>query len=196
MLRRLAPLTTCAAAILLTACAGQVPEQQASNSSKDLARHLYEQHAMQEEEQEPAEETAQVQAETILERGLKLLGTPYRFGGVSLKTGFDCSGFIGFLFREEAGIQLPRSTREMIALDVPQVSRDKLQAGDILFFNKRGRGRVSHVGIYIGDDRFLHSASRRSGGVRVDSLGNTYWRASYMQAKRVLTDTTSASGGA
>lgn len=123
---------------------------------------------------------------TLLDRGFGLLGTPYRPGGASADTGFDCSGFVSFLFREEAGIKLPRSTREMIELDVPKVARHDLKPGDILFFNDRGRGQVSHTGIYIGGDRFIHSSSRKSGGVRVDSLYDRYWDASYMQAKRVL----------
>lgn len=93
---------------------------------------------------------------------------------------------MGYLFKEEAGIQLPRSTREMINLDAPVIARSELQPGDIVFFNNRGRGRVSHTGIYIGDDRFIHSSSSRSGGVRVDSLDDRYWKASYMEAKRVL----------
>ena len=93
---------------------------------------------------------------------------------------------MGYLFREEAGISLPRSTREMINMDVPLVSKEDLQPGDLIFFNNRGRGRVSHAGIYIGDGQFIHSASRRGGGVRVDSLDESYWRLSYMEAKRVL----------
>lgn len=130
-------------------------------------------------------------AEGILERGFQLVGTPYRFGGESVSTGFDCSGFVSYLFREKAGIQLPRSTRELINLDAPLIARNELKPGDILFFNHRGRGRVSHTAIYIGDDRFIHSASRRSGGVRVDSLDDGYWRASFMKAKRVLAQASS-----
>ncbi|MGK9064411.1 C40 family peptidase [Stutzerimonas chloritidismutans] len=125
-------------------------------------------------------------ADSVLERGFKLVGTPYRYGGRSTRTGFDCSGFVGFVFRKEAGIELPRSTREMINLDVPKIKRSDLQPGDVVFFNNRGRGRVSHAGIYIGEHRFIHSSSSRSGGVRVDSLDDAYWRSSFMQAKRVL----------
>jgi cell wall-associated NlpC family hydrolase len=124
--------------------------------------------------------------DSVLERGFTLVGTPYRYGGSSTRTGFDCSGFVGFVFHKEAGIELPRSTREMIQLDAPKVERSELEPGDVVFFNNRGRGRVSHAGIYIGDDRFIHSSSSRSGGVRVDSLDDSYWRASFMQAKRVL----------
>ena len=125
-------------------------------------------------------------ASEVTDRAFSMIGTPYRWGGTTPKKGFDCSGFVGYLFREEAGIKLPRSTRELIDMDVPLVSKDELQPGDLLFFNNRGRGRVSHAGIYIGDGQFIHSASRRGGGVRVDSLDSSYWSLSYMEAKRVL----------
>ena len=125
-------------------------------------------------------------ADSILERGMSLIGTRYRFGGTS-EAGFDCSGFIGYLFREEAGMNLPRSTREMINVDAPLVARNNLKPGDLLFFSTSGRhGRVSHAGIYLGDDQFIHSSSRRSGGVRIDSLGDRYWSKTFIEAKRAL----------
>lgn len=125
-------------------------------------------------------------ADSLLEKGRSLIGTRYRFGGSSVRSGFDCSGFIGYLFREELGMQLPRSTREMIKIDAPLVKRKELEPGDVLFFSTAGRGRVSHAGIYIGDDQFIHSSSRRSGGVRIDSLDDSYWRRTFIEAKRVL----------
>jgi cell wall-associated NlpC family hydrolase len=127
-----------------------------------------------------------VLADSILERGMSLIGTRYRFGGTS-EAGFDCSGFIGYLFREEAGMNLPRSTREMINVDAPLVARSALKPGDLLFFATNGRrGRVSHAGIYLGDNQFIHSSSRKSGGVRVDSLGDSYWNKTFIEAKRAL----------
>ncbi|TWI53768.1 cell wall-associated NlpC family hydrolase [Pseudomonas duriflava] len=126
-----------------------------------------------------------VLADSIISRAEELLGTPYRSGGSTLK-GFDCSGFVSYLFREEAGIQLPRSTRQMINLDVPVVSKADLEPGDILLFNHNGRGRVSHAGIYMGDGKFIHSSSRRSGGVRVDNLDDRYWKVSFLEGKRIL----------
>lgn len=125
------------------------------------------------------------QVERLLEQGFKLVGTRYRYGGTTVKTGFDCSGFIGYLFRNETGLHLPRSTRQMIRYDAPKVARDELEPGDIVFFATRRKGRVDHAGIYIGDNRFIHSASRRS-GVRVDRLDQGYWAPRYLQAKRVL----------
>ncbi|QEY58568.1 NlpC/P60 family protein [Pseudomonas sp. C27(2019)] len=127
-------------------------------------------------------------SDSLLDRGKTLLGTPYRYGGASRKTGFDCSGFVGHVYREELGIKLPRTTGGLLKMDAPVIARSDLEPGDLILFNDRGRGRVNHVGIYMGDDQFIHSSSKRSGGVRVDKLSSRYWNASYLQAKRVLTE--------
>lgn len=122
---------------------------------------------------------------SILSRGFTLIGTPYRYGGQSVKTGFDCSGFVSYLYSKEAGIHLPRSTRQMIRMKAPKVTKAKLKPGDVLFF-ATGRGRqVSHIGIYIGNQYFIHSANQRK-GVRIDSLSNRYWNVSFIEAKRIL----------
>ena len=202
MRRSLSSLLPVSLVLLLAACASQPEQSEAPIVPEGFAfrfpAELTEASAdAQADSNEPTEqqlrELADEQsyelpalADSVLELGFKLVGTPYRYGGSSTKTGFDCSGFVGFLFRKEAGIDLPRSTREMINLDAPKVARSDLEPGDVVFFNNRGRGRVSHAGIYIGNDQFIHSASRRSGGVRVDSLDDKYWRSSFMQAKRVL----------
>ena len=186
MLKRFAPLVPFALAALLTACASQAPQD-----TTVLYEPVEIAPVTEEEIQEFVEVTQEpyvlpTLADNVLERGKTLLGTKYRYGGSSEKTGFDCSGFVGFLFKEEVGMQLPRSTRDMINLDAPVVDRSELEPGDVIFFNNFGRGRVSHTGIYIGDDQFIHSSSRRSGGVRIDSLDDKYWKQSYLEAKRVL----------
>ncbi|WP_277372067.1 NlpC/P60 family protein [Pseudomonas sp. AA-38] len=195
MLKRFAPLVPLALTVFLAACAGHQPQShdrdtlasQASLPSRPVM-HL-------DEEISDAEAAASLNekpyempqlADSLLELGRSLIGTRYRYGGTSVQSGFDCSGFVGYLFREELGMQLPRSTRDLIKLDAPKVARSELEPGDLILFNDRGRGRVSHAGIYIGDDQFIHSSSRRSGGVRIDSLDDSYWNRSYLQAKRVL----------
>ncbi|NBA97756.1 C40 family peptidase [Pseudomonas sp. R5(2019)] len=199
MLKRFAPLVPLALVTLLFGCAAQSPvsQQQVQHSSVST-QAAAQPSLMTEEELMSEKELAQfssskpyqlpVLADSILERGMALIGTRYRFGGTSETSGFDCSGFIGYLFREEAGMTLPRSTREMINLDAPLVARNNLKPGDLLFFstNSRNRGRVSHAGIYLGDDQFIHSSSRRSGGVRIDSLGDSYWSKTFIEAKRAL----------
>ena len=203
MLNRFAPLVPLALVTLLFGCASHpqnVVEQQKTQQQtqqKFVAAQsttAYEE-ALDKEEQANEKELADfagskpyqlpVLADSILERGMSLIGTRYRFGGTS-EAGFDCSGFIGYLFREEAGMNLPRSTREMINVKAPLVARNNLKPGDLLFFSTSGRGRVSHAGIYLGDNQFIHSSSRRSGGVRVDNLGDSYWSKTFIEAKRAL----------
>lgn len=187
MLKRFAPLVPLALITLLAACAGQVPHQPIEQiaAEPEPVEYVTDEQVMADITDDKPYALPQL-ADSILSQGLSLVGTKYRFGGTSVKTGFDCSGFIGFLFREEAGMQLPRSTREMINLDAPLVAREELEPGDIIFFNNRGRGRVSHAGIYLGDDQFIHSSSSRSGGVRVDSLEDRYWKRTFIEAKRAL----------
>ncbi|WP_394559109.1 C40 family peptidase [Aquipseudomonas alcaligenes] len=188
MLKRFAPLVPIALSVLLVACANQ----QAPQPQMDLAQQEPPQPVTMLTDEQMGDLTDDKPyelpslADNILAHGLSLVGTRYRMGGTSTTSGFDCSGFVGFLFKEEAGMKLPRSTRELINLDAPLVSRHDLEPGDLIFFNNRGRGRVSHAGIYLGDDQFIHSSSSRSGGVRVDSLDDSYWSRSYMEAKRVL----------
>ncbi|MGS7253285.1 MULTISPECIES: C40 family peptidase [Pseudomonas] len=206
MLKRFAPLVPLALVTLLFGCAAHGPashsEQQPQDHTPIAAESAFKAKASSssvfgEPEELATEDDLEafssskpyqlpVLADSILERGMSLIGTRYRFGGTSEKSGFDCSGFIGYLFREEAGVTLPRSTREMINVDAPKVARNKLKPGDLLFFSTNGRGRVSHAGIYLGDNQFIHSSSRRSGGVRIDSLGDRYWSKTFIEAKRAL----------
>ncbi|QZI72291.1 C40 family peptidase [Pseudomonas protegens] len=195
MLNRFAPLVPLALVTLLFGCAShtpvsqQQPVQQAQVSAKNQSSAVSQEELATEKELAEFSDSKPYQlpvlADSILERGMSLIGTRYRFGGTS-EAGFDCSGFIGYLFREEAGMNLPRSTREMINVKAPLVARNNLKPGDLLFFSTNGRGRVSHAGIYLGDDQFIHSSSRRSGGVRVDSLGDSYWSKTFIEAKRAL----------
>ncbi|VVN06674.1 C40 family peptidase [Pseudomonas fluorescens] len=201
MLKRFAPLVPLALVTLLFGCAAHspVPQQEQKHqvthsvngqSSSVLLQEAIEQEAATDKELASFANGKSYQlpvlADSILERGMSLIGTRYRFGGTS-EAGFDCSGFIGYLFREEAGMSLPRSTREMINVDAPLVTRSDLKPGDLLFFATNGRrGRVSHAGIYLGDNQFIHSSSRRSGGVRIDNLGDSYWSKSFIEAKRAL----------
>ena len=124
-------------------------------------------------------------ADEVLLRAIGLVGTPYVWGGNTPSSGFDCSGLIGFVYHDVAGIRLPRTTQQMLHMPGQQVSRNQLQSGDIIFFATAGRGRVSHAGIYVGEGRFVHAPS--SGGtVRLDSVNAAYWTKAYLQAKRVL----------
>jgi len=111
------------------------------------------------------------------------LGTPYRFGSTDPSRGFDCSGFVTVVMRQ-FGVYLQRSSASMASTNGTFVERNALSAGDLVFFATGGGNRVSHVGIYIGNDQFIHSATR--GGVVITSMNETYWRTRYVRANRVI----------
>jgi cell wall-associated NlpC family hydrolase len=104
---------------------------------------------------------------------LSLTGTRYHYGGTSPSEGFDCSGFVQYVF-SHFGIELPRTAHDM-AESLPKVRRDALRPGDLLFFNTNGR-TYSHVGIYVGNDRFVHAPSTSSKIVMISDLSEEYWR--------------------
>jgi cell wall-associated NlpC family hydrolase len=115
---------------------------------------------------------------------LNYLGIRYRNGGESPNTGFDCSGLVGYVAEQSMGLKLPRTAAEMAQLGT-SVGRSDLQVGDLVFFNTMGR-RYSHVGIYLGEDRFVHSPSR-GGVVRIERLDMAYWNKRYNGARRLDT---------
>lgn len=115
---------------------------------------------------------------------LGALGTPYRWGGTSLRHGFDCSGLVQYAFKTQDDLDLPRTSRALSRVDAPSVKRSDLQPGDLLFFRIRSRS-VDHVAIYIGEGRFVH-APRRGTKVRIDRLNNSYWQRHFQLAKRVV----------
>ncbi|WP_024890894.1 C40 family peptidase [Luteimonas huabeiensis] len=127
-------------------------------------------------------EPARAGVQTLLQRAMTLLGTPYRWGGTSPERGFDCSGLVSYVFRTALGIELPRVSRDMASAG-QRVARDQLDAGDLVFFSRRG-SRIDHVGIYLGEGRFLH-APRSGRDVTVSELDTGYWAGKFMQARRV-----------
>ncbi|MBI3897065.1 MAG: C40 family peptidase [Gammaproteobacteria bacterium] len=119
-----------------------------------------------------------------VEYALKLQGTPYRYGGNSPRRGFDCSGLVQYSY-SRVGLHLPRSTDEQWAHSRP-VDDDDLRPGDLLFFDQDGKTN-SHVGMYIGDDRFVHAPSRGK-RVSVGNVDDPYWREHYAGARRPLVE--------
>ena len=120
--------------------------------------------------------------ESTLDGALNLIGIRYRRGGSTPERGFDCSGFVDHVFREGLGVYLPRSAREMSKTGAP-VERDALKPGDLVFFNTMRRA-FSHVGIYLGDNLFVH-APRTGGKVRIEDLTARYWVKHFNGARRV-----------
>jgi cell wall-associated NlpC family hydrolase len=115
---------------------------------------------------------------------ISLVGSPYLLGGTTPETGLDCSGFVGYVFKQAAGLVLPHDSLAISASAQP-VEKSRLQPGDLVFFNTLNRA-FSHVGIYLGDDRFVHATSSRTGVVMISSLHERYWRNRYDGARRVV----------
>jgi cell wall-associated NlpC family hydrolase len=122
-------------------------------------------------------------ANEVLMRAIGLVGTPYRWGGNTPDGGFDCSGLVGFVYLDAARLYLPRTTRDIARFEGHTPPRDRLASGDLVLF--ADRGAVFHVGIYVGEGRFVHAPS--SGGtVRLDRIDSPYWSRVYSGARRIL----------
>ena len=119
----------------------------------------------------------------LLNKALTLLGTPYRWGGSTPESGFDCSGLVGYVYRTELGVELPRISRDMAQVGELIRDRAELQEGDLVFFIRRGRN-VDHVGLYIGEGRFVHSP-RTGKNVEIATLESGYWAQKFMKGRRV-----------
>ncbi|MBS0215321.1 MAG: C40 family peptidase [Proteobacteria bacterium] len=122
-------------------------------------------------------------ANAVLMRAFSLVGTPYVWGGTSPDGGFDCSGLVNYVFRDMLDMRLPRTSRELAEVEGPRIALDALQTGDLIFFGTDGQ--ISHVGIYVGEGRFIH-APRTGTVVRLEKIGTPYWLARYSGARRVI----------
>lgn len=118
----------------------------------------------------------------ILSTAKELLGTPYRFGGVNPRTGFDCSGYVAYVYNKAVGVALPRQAREQIEIGNPVSS--KLQPGDMVYF-KISEPNAWHTGIYIGQGNFIH-APRTAGAVNIQDMRLPYWKKRFFGARRLL----------
>ena len=166
--RRIAVLALSAA--LLAACGGGErtrPDNQASTTSRDWPVLA------------PADPA---RANAVLMRAISLVGTPYRYGGNTPEGGFDCSGLVNYVFRDMLDMALPRTSRDLAALQGPRIASGQLASGDLVFFG--AGGSVSHVGIYVGDGKFIH-APRSGAQVRVEDMGVAYWARRFNGARRV-----------
>ncbi len=122
------------------------------------------------------------QAGDLIMNAMGLLGVAYRFGGTNPGQGLDCSGFMQYVFRQSLRINLPRTAAEMARVG-NQVARSDLQPGDMVFFNTSG-SRISHVGMYIGNNRFIH-APRTGKNIEITDMGQKYWNSRFVTARRV-----------
>ena len=130
---------------------------------------------------EPTPTTSYAPREMLVAMAMKLRDIRYRRGGREPSTGFDCSGFVQYVFAQALGIDLPDNSISQAEAGV-RVARNDLKTGDLVFFHTRGKG-ISHVGIYLDNGRFIHSPSTGK-RVRVDELGDRYWARRYVGARR------------
>src|SRR3984893_1432039 len=114
---------------------------------------------------------------------LGLIGVDYRFGGTTPERGLDCSGLVRYVFQQVTGVMLPRTSQEISRLG-EKIPVAELMPGDLVFFNTR-RLQFSHVGIYLGEDRFIH-APRQGGEVEVVTLSKSYWQKHFDRARRLV----------
>ncbi len=124
-------------------------------------------------------------ASELVMQAMGFLGVPYKKGGTSEEKGFDCSGFVRYMFEKSVGLVLPRRAEEQAKV-TEEISRSELKPGDLVFFNTLKR-TFSHVGIYVGDGKFIH-APRPGKAVRVDDMREAYWQQRFNGARRVQVD--------
>jgi cell wall-associated NlpC family hydrolase len=131
----------------------------------------------------PASTQTPDKTQDLLLYALSLNGTRYKFGGRNAESGFDCSGFVSYVYNQAAGLSLPRTARA-ISQAGAKIAKNELQPGDLVFFNTLRRA-FSHVGIYLGENRFIHASSSSSGDVMVSDLSEKYWSKRFDGARRL-----------
>jgi len=135
------------------------------------------------------EQRGSQKASELVVYAMGFLGVPYRLGGDSLETGFDCSGFVKAIYQQTVGLILPRTADEQAAA-TRSIEPSDLQPGDLVFFNTQQRA-FSHVGIYVGDGKFVHSP-KAGAEVRIENMGVAYWESHFDGARRVFAALASA----
>ena len=176
-------LTALATALLLTANAYAAPSLQGD----DLDKLLVEKGLFSQFDQ--VRQSVSNKASELVVNAMGFLGVPYKRGGNTVETGFDCSGFVRAIYEQSIGLILPRRAEQQAAA-TQNIDRSELKPGDLVFFNTMRR-TFSHVGIYVGEGRFIHSP-KPGAEVRVESMKVAYWASRFDGARRVQANTPSA----
>lgn len=201
VLSRWARIALCAGLVALAGCASQ--PRQTADASNHLLRNSY----LLSTQADPlgawfdskdklaisypqsSAQNSSPAKKTMANTALKFLGVKYRYGGDRPGEGFDCSGLVAYAAEKSLGLKLPRTASSQ-AQEGISVDRNELRRGDLVFFNTLGR-RFSHVGIYLGNQKFVH-APRSGASIRVESMEIAYWRKRYNGARRLKTEATTA----
>ena len=174
--------------IVLFFCVASAHAAPSNNAADDIERYLAERGVVAQMEQ--VRQSVGEKASDLVVNAMSFLGVPYRRGGTNSETGFDCSGFVRSMFEQTVGQVLPRRARDQAAA-TEKIDKQELQPGDLVFFNTM-RQTFSHVGIYVGDNKFIHSP--RSGKkVQVEDMREAYWERRFTGARRVNVNTNNES---
>lgn len=133
------------------------------------------------EPERPMSAPRTTQKSQLIDYALSLQGIPYHYGKDNPDEGFDCSGFVKHVYQHE-GVEIPRTVQGMVENLTP-VPKNKLHAGDLVFFNING-DTISHVGIYLNNARFIHAPSQRTGKVLISNLNSDYWNSRFCEVRR------------
>ncbi|MEO5659483.1 MAG: C40 family peptidase [Polaromonas sp.] len=175
-MRMITPALVVAIAALCSMTAQAAP----ANSGDDLDRLLADKGLLTKIDQ--VRQNVSNKASELVMNAMGFLGVPYKWGGNSAETGFDCSGFVRSVYQQSIGLLLPRMAEQQAAA-TQKIDKNDLQPGDLVFFNTMRRA-FSHVGIYIGSGKFIHSP-KAGAEVRVESMGGSYWQTRFNGARRV-----------
>lgn len=175
--------TAFAASLILAMNAYAAPNQ----NTDDLDRLLAEKGLLSQFDQ--VRQNVSNKASELVFNAMGFMGVPYKRGGNSVETGFDCSGFVRAMYEQTIGLVLPRRAEQQAAA-TQNIDRSELKPGDLVFFNTLKR-TFSHVGIYVGEGRFIHSP-KPGAEVRVENMGVKYWATRFDGARRVQTSAAAA----
>ncbi|WP_087745899.1 MULTISPECIES: C40 family peptidase [unclassified Acidovorax] len=175
---------------LLITCASAAQAAPSAASPEDIERFLAERRLITQldEVRHSVADKAHVVADRtadLIGNAMGFIGVPYRRGGTSATTGFDCSGFVRAVYEKTVGMVLPRKADQQAA-STEVIDKKELQPGDLVFFNTMRRA-FSHVGIYVGDGKFIHSP-RTGSEVRVEDMRLSYWQHRFDGARRVTVE--------
>lgn len=173
-----APLLALACSMLFAASAHAAP----ANSGDDLDKLLADKGLLTQIDQ--VRQSVGNKASELVVNAMGFLGVPYKRGGNNVETGFDCSGFVRAIYEQSVGLLLPRRAEQQAAA-TQNIDKNELQPGDLVFFNTMRRA-FSHVGIYVGNGKFIHSP-KPGAEVRVESMSVSYWSHRFDGARRVPT---------
>jgi cell wall-associated NlpC family hydrolase len=170
--------------LLIACCVASAHAAPSNNAADDIERYLAERGIVAQMDQ--VRQSVGDTASDLVVNAMGFLGVPYRRGGTSPSTGFDCSGFVRSMFEQTVGKVLPRRASEQAAV-TEKIDKQDLKPGDLVFFNTM-RNTFSHVGIYVGDNKFIHSP-KPGQKVRVEDMRQAYWDRRFTGARRVAATT-------